>query len=71
LRLVSVRGAQVFDLRLLVFDFFGEVFRQEFMQNIKRPLFWVLLLILGFMALEMSKGQASIGSGCSILCTPS
>src|SRR6185503_13608521 len=40
-----------------------EVFRQEFMHNLRRPLFWFLLLILAFFAMQLSKGNASIGSG--------
>ncbi len=40
-----------------------EVFRLEFSHNLRRPLFWFLILILGFLTLEMSNGHASIGSG--------
>ena len=39
------------------------VFRQELSFHAKRPLLWVLVLILGFMALELSSGHATIGSG--------
>jgi ABC-type transport system involved in multi-copper enzyme maturation permease subunit len=41
----------------------GEVFRLEFTHNLRRPLFWVLVLIVGLMALEMSKGSATMRSG--------
>lgn len=40
-----------------------EVFRQEFSHNLKRPLFWVQLLLLGFMVYMLSTGRASMGSG--------
>ena len=42
-----------------------EVFRQEFLHSLRRPLPWVLFLIVGFLAYEMSTGHASIGSGNS------
>jgi ABC-2 type transport system permease protein len=42
-----------------------EVFRQEFTQSLRRPMLWVLLLIVGFMAQGISTGHASIGSGNS------
>jgi ABC-type transport system involved in multi-copper enzyme maturation permease subunit len=45
------------------FGRFFEVFRQEFTHNLRRPLFWVLILLLGFMSLELSRGHAQIGSG--------
>src|SRR5262245_1301141 len=41
----------------------GEVFRQEFSHNLRRPLFWVLILLTGFFSWELSGGQASMGSG--------
>ena len=41
----------------------GEVFRQEFAHVLRRPLLWVLFLILGLMAWTMSTGDASIDSG--------
>ncbi len=40
-----------------------EIFRQELRFHARRPLLWVLLLLLGFMAWSMSNGNASIGSG--------
>lgn len=40
-----------------------EVFRQELMHNLKRPLFWVQILVLGFLIYMMSTGKAQIGSG--------
>lgn len=40
-----------------------EVFRQEFAHNLRRPLFWVLVVLLGFMIFMLSTGHASIGSG--------
>jgi hypothetical protein len=40
-----------------------EVFRQEFAHNLRRPLYWVLILLLGFMAFSLSNGEASISSG--------
>ncbi|MBI5170013.1 MAG: hypothetical protein HZA61_11030 [Candidatus Eisenbacteria bacterium] len=40
-----------------------EVFRQEFAHNLKRPLFWVQILVLGFLIYMMSTGKAQIGSG--------
>ena len=43
----------------------GEVFRQEFTHNLRRPLMWVLLVILAFFAYMMSTGEAAIGSGNS------
>jgi len=39
------------------------IFRQEVAFHAQRPLLWVLLLILGFMAYAISTGHASIGSG--------
>ncbi len=43
----------------------GEVFRQELAHDLRRPLFWVLLVIVGLFAYVMSTGNASIGSGNS------
>ena len=40
-----------------------EVFRQEFLHNFKRPIFWVLILLTGFFAYSLAGGQASISSG--------
>jgi hypothetical protein len=40
-----------------------EVFRVEFAHNARRPLFWMLILILGFFAFLMPSGQATISSG--------
>lgn len=40
-----------------------EVFRQEFTHNLRRPLFWVLILLIGFFSWELSRGSASMGSG--------
>ena len=40
-----------------------EVFRQEFSHNLRRPLFWVLILMTGFFAFMLSSGEASISSG--------
>ncbi len=40
-----------------------EVFRQEFTHNLRRPLFWVLIVILAFFAWMLSTGEASIRSG--------
>ena len=42
-----------------------EVFRLEFAHNTRRPLFWILLLVLGFLSQQMSMGNASVGSGNS------
>ena len=42
-----------------------EVFRLEFAHNTRRPLFWILLLVLGFLSQQMSTGNASVGSGNS------
>ncbi len=44
---------------------FGEVFRLELAHNARRPLFWILILVLGFLSQQMSTGQASVGSGNS------
>ena len=41
----------------------GEVFWQEFAHNLRRPLFWVLILLIGFFSWELSGGGASISSG--------
>ena len=41
----------------------GEVFRQEFTHNLRRPLFWVLILLTGYFCWELSRGQASMSSG--------
>jgi len=41
----------------------AEVFREEFTHNLRRPLFWVLLLLVGYFSWELSRGGASIGSG--------
>ena len=40
-----------------------EVFRQEFTHNLRRPLFWVLILLTGYFSWELSGGQASMSSG--------
>ncbi len=40
-----------------------EVFRQECAHHLRRPLFWVLVLILAFFAFMLSTGEASIRSG--------
>jgi ABC-2 type transport system permease protein len=40
-----------------------EVFREEFTHNLRRPLFWVLILLIGFFSWELSRGSASMGSG--------
>jgi ABC-type Na+ efflux pump permease subunit len=40
-----------------------EVFRQELSHNLRRPMFWVLLLLIGFMAWAMSQGHAEMSSG--------
>jgi ABC-type transport system involved in multi-copper enzyme maturation permease subunit len=44
---------------------FLEVFRVEMAFNVKRPLFWVLVVILGFFAWMMPGGNATISSGNS------
>jgi len=44
---------------------FAEVFRLEFSHNARRPLFWILLLLVGFLSQQLSIGQASVGSGNS------
>lgn len=44
---------------------FAEVFRLELSHNLRRPLFWILLIIVGFLAQQLSSGHASIGSGDS------
>jgi ABC-2 type transport system permease protein len=40
-----------------------EVFRQEFTHNLRRPLYWVLILLTGYFSWELSGGQASMSSG--------
>ena len=40
-----------------------EVARLDLMHNLRRPLFWVQLLILGFFTWELAGGGASLGSG--------
>ena len=40
-----------------------EILRQEFSHNLRRPLFWVLMLLLGFMVYMLSTGRAQMGSG--------
>jgi len=40
-----------------------EVFRQEFSHNLRRPLFWMLILLAGFFSFSLAGGHASIGSG--------
>ena len=40
-----------------------EVFRQEFAHNLRRPLFWVLILLTGLFAFMLAGGEASISSG--------
>jgi len=42
-----------------------EVFRQEVAFNFRRPLFWVMVALLAFLAFMMSQGNASIQSGDS------
>ena len=41
----------------------GEVFRVEIDHNLRRPLFWMMVLILGFFAFIMPSGNATISSG--------
>ncbi len=41
----------------------AEILRQELRFHARRPLLWVLLLLLGFLAWSMSNGNTSIGSG--------
>lgn len=41
----------------------AEVFREDFTHNLRRPLFWVLILLIAFFSWELSGGNASIGSG--------
>lgn len=43
----------------------AEVFRVELAFNVRRPLFWVLLVIVGFFAWMMPAGNATISSGNS------
>ena len=40
-----------------------EVFHQEFSHNLRRPLFWVLILMTGWFAFMLAGGEASIRSG--------
>lgn len=40
-----------------------EIFRQEFTHNLRRPLFWVQILLMGLMAYGLANGNASIQSG--------
>ena len=40
-----------------------EVFQREFIHNLRRPLFWMLILLLGLLSWELSGGHASISSG--------
>ncbi|HEY6196328.1 MAG TPA: ABC transporter permease, partial [Candidatus Eisenbacteria bacterium] len=40
-----------------------EVFRQDLKFHLRRPLLWVLILLLGFLAYSISVGHAQIGSG--------
>src|SRR5437867_2686373 len=40
-----------------------EVFREEFTHDLRRPLFWVLILLIAFFSWMLSRGNASIGSG--------
>ena len=42
---------------------FFEIFRQEFTHNLRRPLYWVLIALIGFFLWELSGGEASMGSG--------
>ena len=42
---------------------FWEVFRQDFVHNLRRPLFWLMILLVAFFSWELSQGHASIGSG--------
>ena len=40
-----------------------EVFRQEFTHSMRRPLFWVQMVLLGFMVYMLSTGRAQMSSG--------
>jgi ABC-type transport system involved in multi-copper enzyme maturation permease subunit len=40
-----------------------EIFRQEFTHNLRRPLFWFQILLVGFFVFELSRGQAQMSSG--------
>jgi len=41
----------------------AEVFRLDFSHNLRRPLFWLQILMIGFLTWELSRGSAQIGSG--------
>src|SRR6185503_12254358 len=40
-----------------------EVCRIDLAHAARRPLFWFLILVIGFMTLELSRGHARLGSG--------
>ena len=40
-----------------------EIFRQDALHSLRRPMFWVLMALLAFMAWGISTGHAAIGSG--------
>ena len=40
-----------------------EIFRQEFTHNLRRPLFWVQIVLLAFMTWSLSIGKATMSSG--------
>jgi ABC-2 type transport system permease protein len=42
-----------------------QIFRLDFFTNLRRPLFWILILILGLTAWGLSTGQLQIASGDS------
>jgi hypothetical protein len=41
----------------------GEVYRVELTYSLRRPLFWVLIVMIGFLAFKIAGGEASISSG--------
>ena len=45
------------------FTRWGEVARREFISGIRRPGYWILLFLMGFLALGLSDGSVSISSG--------
>lgn len=40
-----------------------EIARQDLLHNLRRPLFWMQVLIVGFFMMSLAGGHASIGSG--------
>ena len=49
---------------------FGQVFRLDFLQTFRRPLFWVWIVILFLTAMGLASGDMQIASGDAMVGPP-